>query len=1144
MSNRMRSYRILSSRSSSFASVDIEDCDHSQINRLTISNRFYGRQDELEELEQIYRDFCLSAGMTKNLKNAATATATAAASSFSASPSSSTKIGGSAKTPIVLLSGYSGCGKSALVEQFGERIQAMASRRDDGNSDEGANRQQQIKPCHFLSGKFDDSQGTDPLSAIVAAFSIFVNNLLQGDTEVMERTKRNILKAVGDEVTVLTDVVPTLQGLLGKQTSQTCTNPCNEYEGNRLRYAFGRFVQAICNDHCPVILFLDDLQWADEASLDLIIDLATNMDLKHFMIIGTYRSNEVDENHPLTSRLIKIHALRLCYRIVVGNLSEEAIGQFIADSLRLDVSETASLANVLYKKTQGNIFFTRQLLEDLRQSNVLSVSISTYKWTWDIEKVESAAAMSDNVIDVVTATINTLPHKLQRTLSIAAYLRSLLDLHTLLGLMQMEEDPIKNMEELVHLLEVAVSKNWLRKEGRSYRFSHDRIKQACSALIPLGDGRKKLHLRIGRYLKERGNDPWVGEDWMLFVAADHLNSVPSNELPPLDLANLNLRVGEKAIQVAAFVPAASYLRRGLEFLERIDSPWRSNYDITLRLHQAAADVELCLGNFERGSKLCHSIRLNTKSIKDKLLVSLSLAGALGRIQRNAEAMEVHKEALYLVGEFPRRFRVAYLMRNLWKVKKLFKKFTDEEILGFPQMNNETKQLAMEHLTNLGIRAHVCSNVPVLIVCALKQLTNTFKHGICSVSAVAFAVYGAVLVGFFGDVKSATRMSRLARLSLERIKQVDKRGAKYKECHVLYVVSAFIDAHTSPPSKVSTTLQRSYKSGMETGEIEKAFRSLVGACYFSYLAGLPLDLLENSSSRLLEQILHYNADGLYAIFSQFHFAVVHLMGNTETPLDWTTELTSRFMRDGEASKVEPSMRFAACRFFWTRIQLAYYFREFDIAGRMIEPFRVLSKTDKAFVSSSVRIYFSGLVSVALARKTKKKAYLKRAKKAMREMKTVVMNNGVNNIHRYLLLKAEITAFGCNNLVKVKVCYDAAISTASRAGFRQDAALGNELAAEYTLSIGDESWASHYFTAAHALYRDWGAFAKADHLLKLRGSYIDSVSMHSSSLFGPMSHLLGDETLMHESVNLEMLGGKKALDDLLEISKSEESESGLI
>ena len=223
---------------------------------LTIQIKFYGREEQLEQLTKIYQDFCLGWASSSAVK-------------AEISSSLETKVGNSSVTPIVLISGYSGSGKTALVEQFADQIETMA-RQDSTKS--------LINPCYFLSGKYDDVNGADPFSAIVAAFTDFVTNLRQGDNQELERIKSSILDAVGDEVTILIHMVPSLGSLIGKQTSSYANYHSNqEYAANGLRYVFSRFAQAIVDDHHPVVLFLDDLQWADEASLDLLADLATDI---------------------------------------------------------------------------------------------------------------------------------------------------------------------------------------------------------------------------------------------------------------------------------------------------------------------------------------------------------------------------------------------------------------------------------------------------------------------------------------------------------------------------------------------------------------------------------------------------------------------------------------------------------------------------------------------------------------------------------------------------------------------------------------------------------------------------------------------------------------------------------------------------
>jgi predicted ATPase len=854
-------------------------------NRLVFPDKFLGRQDELNTLMELYRGVCAKRDGSS---------------------------GHAHGTPLVLIGGYSGVGKSHLVKQFCKSIAREAekqqqpqpqqppqhyfssnsnSNRSSSNSNSSSNRsnsiingnsnsknrKKRIKPCYFLSGKYDETISADPFSGIVQAFNGFCQTLLEGDAEELERMRNIIQKAVGDEGKVVTDVVPNLIKIIGEQqqpqqqqpqTQQGNSNTSNnsihvnnsnnnnnqytqnskkDFDWNRLLYVFKNFVSGISSSGNPLVLFLDDVQWIDEASMDLVFDLVQNK-TENLMLLGSYRSNEMDDDHPMSIRLSKLedeyndtnnsnsnisdtnntntttnnntnnnNSNTLSKRIELDNLSLEHVSEFIAATLRLDVEEVASLAEVVYSKTHGNIYFTEQTLEDLQRKQVLYKSLSTFQWTWNMEIIEQVVGMSANVVDMVTSKLSALPELLQKTLAVAAYMKNTFDRETLLSVL-LEAEGYENIDAdmLDRLLEVAVEEGLLM-EHLNFQFTHDRIKQAARELIPEGKKQNAFRVRLGKHLVTLA-DSQQGEDWMLFVAADHLNAVTKNDMSPLEVATLNLNVGEKAVSTAAFIAALKYLKIGMEALHHMESPWENHYHLALGLHRATANVELCFGDFDKGQALCLTLIEKTPSVREQLRIKLNLADALGQMERHKEAMNIHLDALYSIKGFPRRFLLPRALREFSLVKNLLKKYADHEICALPPMADENTLSAMEHLSSLALRSFMCGNEIGTLVCVLRMIQTTFRCGLCAESAQGFAYFGQIMSAT-GGILVAKRLATLACQVLEKVYGIDRVRAKNRESIVLSINAIYVDAYAVPIPQILESLQHAHKSGMESGDLE-------------------------------------------------------------------------------------------------------------------------------------------------------------------------------------------------------------------------------------------------------------------------------------------------------------------------------------
>ena len=647
-----------------------------------------------------------------------------------------------------------------------------------------------IQPCYFLSGQFDECRKGLSCCALLDPFHEVCEQRNHRDSIQSQRMHH------GEDKRLLTTncMVPSLADITGECAVQNDSEHGDKdnFEWNHPCCFSKAFVQAICDEQHPVILFLDDLQWIDDTGFAILEDLITDTGLEHFMFIGAFRSNEVGEDHSLSLAMRRIEQRKPMELFMLDNLSKNAIHKFIAESLCCDEKDCKGLAEVLYRKTNGNIFFLKQTLEMLRRKHVIRRNFATLQWTWDIQNVESTATISDNVIDAILSRLFTLPVMLQTALFIASFMRSTFDVDTLQSLM-VQEGHNTSYEDLLKILTLAVGEGLLAissSKREEYKFTHDRIRQACFSLVPPGPIHDDLCLRLAKHLIERGNSI-EGEDWMLFVAADHLNSRADINLEPMELVDLNLKVGKKAVAVAAFVPACAYLESALDAFDRVERPWETHYEIACQLHRSAAEAEFCLGRFERGRDLCNTLINRTQSVVDKLRMKLSLGQAFGKIQRHTEALHVHTEALRLIKQWPCRFHALHIAKDLHYVRTFFKKHSDHDILLLPSMTDETTVLTMDHYSELAVRAYYCGKKDLILLAILKQLKMSILYGVGPNTADALVTFGAVLCGLFHDYEGGRRMTRLAKHILVNSKGLDRLKAKHRECSVLCNSAVFV-----------------------------------------------------------------------------------------------------------------------------------------------------------------------------------------------------------------------------------------------------------------------------------------------------------------------------------------------------------------
>jgi predicted ATPase len=513
-------------------------------NRFQVSQKLYGRQEEIAILLEAFEN--ASRG----------------------------------KVALMLVSGYSGIGKSTLVNEVQKPI---ARRRGI-----------------FISGKFDQLHREIPYSALIQAFQALVQQILTESEEQISRWREDLLEALGQIGQVIIDVIPEVALIIGPQLPVPRLAPTEAQ--NRFQLVFKRFIQVFARPERPLVIFLDDLQWASAATMTLLQEIVTDSELHHLFLIGTYRENEISAGHPLALAIKTLDKSGTKFsRLKLHPLALKYVNQLIADTLHCSPEESLPFAQLILQKTNGNPFFVSQLLQSLYQEGLFQFDHHLRKWRWDLKQIE-AVEITDNVVDLMMQKLQKLPAPSQRCAQLAACIGNRIDLKTLATIG--EKSTADTSDDLWPVAQVGLIQpveGWNLDHMRSgysdhlkaevpnpaYRFLHDRVQQAAYALIPV-EQRQTTHLKIGRLLFQ-DIEPDELED-IIFELANHFNigaALITDSQERIQLAELKLLAGTKAKSAAAHEAALNYLSAGIQLLPEMG--WQRNYDLALALYVEATE---------------------------------------------------------------------------------------------------------------------------------------------------------------------------------------------------------------------------------------------------------------------------------------------------------------------------------------------------------------------------------------------------------------------------------------------------------------------------------------------------------------------------------------------------------------------------
>ncbi|MEG4279623.1 serine/threonine-protein kinase PknK, partial [Microcoleus sp. MON1_C1] len=933
-------------------------------------------------------------------------------------------------TEIMLVSGYSGIGKSALVQEVYKPITKASG--------------------YFIAGKFDQFQRNIPYSAIVKAFGSLVKQLLTESETQLSTWKEKLLAAFGDNGQIIIDVIPDVELIVGKQP------PVQELGAteaqNRFNLVFQKFIRVFCSVEHPLVIFLDDLQWADSATLKLLQVMMADEETKYLFLMGAYRDNEVSQTHPLIMTLEALQKQEATInQITLTPLDIEHITNLIADTVRRDRGSVLPLTELVVGKTQGNPFFVNQFLITLYEENLLNFNSHKKNWDWNISEIE-AVGITDNVVELMVGKLRKMPDATQQVLRLAACVGNSFDLNTLS--IVNEKSTAETFQELLPAIQdgliLATSELGTTEEEilqshliiTTYKFLHDRVQQAAYALIE-ESSKKIVHLQIGRLLWQNTSTETRTEE--IFALVDHLNlgiELVSDESERTEIAKLNLIAGQKAKAATAHESAIKYLQVGLRLLG--EDSWNSQYELTLALHQEAAEAVFLGGDFEGMQRFVEIVQNCAKTLLDKVKVyEVQMQAYMGQ-NRLLEAVSTGLQVLKLLGvEFPSQPNLSDIGQALGETAAILKGLEIEDLANLPQMTDAYKLAAMRVLSSIFSPAYLAAPTLVpLTVC--KQINLSVQYGNASVSPFAYGNYGLLLCAIVGDIDSGYQFGQLA-LTL-----VSKLNAQEIKAKTVFIVNTLIRHWKEHLRETLEPLVSGYSSGMETGDLEYAGYSLLQHSCFAYYSGKELTVLDREipiNRDAIEKIKQATALNYIEIFWQ---AILNLLGRTENPCILKGEACDEDLKLPLYQQANDKAGVAYL--YLNKTLLGYWFENYFEATENIA---IAEKHLEALVGLPVVPifhFYDSLVRLAVyanSQESEQQKILGRVQANQEKMQKWAHHAPMNYLHKFYLVEAERHRV-LGEKIEALEMYDKAIALAKENEYINEEALAHELAAKFYLS----------------------------------------------------------------------------------------------
>jgi predicted ATPase/transcriptional regulator with GAF, ATPase, and Fis domain len=965
------------------------------------------------------------------------------------------------RATLLLVSGYSGIGKTTLISELYRPIVKQRG--------------------YFLAGKFDQVIRSVPYGALIQAFRGFVWQALAESEHELARWRARLAAALGANGGVIAEVIPEIEFVLGPQAPPPSLEPAEAQ--NRFRYVFQSFVGAVAQQDHPLVVFLDDLQWADAATLDLLHALLTGPDLHHVLFIGAYRDNEVDANHLLTWAIDRLQAAGApVHRLSLGPLTLPDVVLFLRDTLRRTAADVEPLARLILRKTDGNPFFVIQFLRTLQQEGLFALDADRGLWTFDIGAI-AAAGTTDNVIDLMTRKIRRLSSDGQAVLTLAACIGNPFDWRTFLTVSrQTPESSAAGLQEALDLgLLQPHGARYEAVEGQSlsYGFLHDRVQQAAYELI--ADERKpQIHLDVaGLLLAECGAS--VPED-RLFEIVNHLNlgrGLLSGREQRLHAARLNLAAGRKAKTSAAYRAACGYLEEGIALLP--DDRWASDYEVMFALRLEAAECHYLSGQFERAEHYFELLLGRAATAGDKAQVHSLRIVLYENLSRYADAVASAREGLSLFGiVMPERDEIAAPMldREIETIDRLLAGRPIAALVDLQVSTDDAIRTVMRILTLMWAAAYIGGNPRVAGLISAMTVRLSLEHGLTEDTAYGCVTHAITIGPVRRDYAAAYEWGELALQLNDRFGDRKRRAKIHQQYH------AHVKLWRRPFATCLPHAREACRSGLESGDFTYAGYGAVSESWPALVISRSLEQYVRDYTPTLGLLERIQMTGFrMALQVTLNWALA-LQGRTSHPLSLSNA-------DFDEDVFIAQHRSTSAPFFLTfvytaKLHLCVLLERFEQAADMARRARQVTVVGTIW---PVLVDFWGglaLAGTCAAAAGDERGPLLAELEAARSSMTELADNCPENFRCFgLVLSGEIARVS-GRLADARSLYEEALAYARETGNLQQEALANERCGQVYLEEQNGAAAAPFLCAARDCYLAWGAVVKARQLDEKYGS----------------------------------------------------------
>jgi PAS domain S-box-containing protein len=949
---------------------------------------------------------------------------------------------------LVLVSGYSGIGKSAVVHELHKML---------------------VPPRGlFASGKFDQYKRDIPYATLAQAFQSLIRPLLSKSDAELQGWRDSLQEALGPNARLIVDLVPELKLIIG-DPPPVPELPPQDAQG-RFQLVCRRFIGVFARPEHPLALFLDDLQWLDAATLDVLGDLLTRPEMRHLLVVGAFRDNEVTSSHPLMHKLDAIRQTgALVQEIALAPLARENLGRLIADSLHCDPADIIPLAQLVHEKTAGNPFFAIQFISALAEEGLVTFDRSNARWLWDLNRIH-AKGYTDNVVDLMVGKLNRLPIATRKGLQQLACLGTSAEIPTLAVVQGISEGEVhRDLWEAVRLEFIVRSKG-------SYRFAHDRIQEAAYSLIP-DELRAGAHLRIGRLLI--AHTPPEKREEAIFEIVNQVNRgavLITSRDEREQLAELNLIAGKHAKSSTAYASALNYFTIGGALLS--DDRWERNYALTFALTLLQAECEYLSGDTSAAKERLETLSHRAANLSDSAAVACLLIELCTNLDRADRAIEIALDFLRLAGipwsPRPSDADVAQEFDRIWQ--QLGTR-SIEQLTDLPRMADPVCSAILDVLTALHAPANFTDgNLLALVIARMVNLS--IEHGNGDGSPLGYVYLGMILESRLGDYDAGFRFGKLG------VDLVEQAGLNRFKAHAYLNFGNAINPWTRHVRTSLDLLRSALSAAMQAGHLTFAAYSYAQLISAHLATGDRLDEVQRFGEAGLDFVQQTGfGTGVDLILG--HLGLIRALRGLTPELSLFNHADFDETQFERHLAADDGLAMSAC-WYWTRKLQAYVLAdELDSAISAASRAESLLWTSPGFLVVADFHFYAALARASyygVSPGDDRSILLGKLKAHQRQIRAWAENCVENFQNRYLLVSAEIARIENRDLEAMHL-YDRAIGLAREHGFVQNEGLAHEFAACFYAARGFQKIAQAYLQDARYCYLRWGAKGKVRQLDQL-------------------------------------------------------------